>query len=457
MTGTRALDRFGFPVRWAIDFRRARHAFGQVTSALSPADRIGLDAARLLLDGDARGAVDLLAGRPTESFRDLFNLATAYELLGDAAAGKAFDAARAADGDRLAALAARRTTREANLVLPFPVTTGGMRVQVDLARALVDFGYEVTVVQVRGDDARDVPGADAFRDVVSVSGHPELTDRLRASPAALTVVGCWVDYLPALRAGNSAVVGFSGGEPTLNESDGFDEDFLTYRLDAHRLPVGLMTCSRFIQDIYRDVFGRVSDYVPAAIDDRAFDTGPRPADRPFRVLLMAWDGIGDKGLAFAVPALENLRRRGLDLEIVWITPHAPEVFVDLDCELHVDPPRARLFEVLRSCHALVYPPLVDGLGLPPVEAMAAGVPVVVTESGGSAEFAAPEVNCVVVEKGSVAAIEHAVERLYRDPALARELADGGRREAERYRPSRSRSQLRQVLAADRPIVCTDIA
>ncbi|NED99847.1 glycosyltransferase family 4 protein [Phytoactinopolyspora halotolerans] len=334
-----------------------------------------------------------------------------------------------------------RRSRRVNVVIPFPLHYGGMRVQADVARTLAEAGYEVHVFLMR---AADEPGPDPvppvpFARVVRVADQETLCRYLAGAPAAGTVVGGWIDYLPAAQAGTAPVIGYCGGEPTLNEDSKLDARMLTFRAAAHRLPDHLLTCSRFIQLVYHCRFGRRSTYVPVSLDAGAFAVRrPRPAPRrrgaSFRVLLMAWDGLADKGLGEAIPALRNVCRAGVDLRIVWVTPKPPVVFVGLDCELHVDPPRHEVFRILGSCDVLLYPPRVDGLGLPPLEAMAAGVPVVVTGGSGSAEFARDGVNALVVPPGDAGAIEHAVRRMECDLELRAALRARGRRTAARYHP-----------------------
>jgi glycosyltransferase involved in cell wall biosynthesis len=270
-----------------------------------------------------------------------------------------------------------------------------------------------------------------------------------------------MDYLTALRSRTGPIVGFSGGEPTLNENDGFDEAFLEFRKRAHWLPVRLLTCSRFVQDIYRTTFKRRSEYLPVALDDDAFlPARPTPSGAlrhaRFRVLVMAWDGIKDKGLDYAIPALCNLQQRGMPLEIVWVTPQPPVVYRDIDCELHVNPPRDELFRVLRSCHAMVYTPLVDGLGLPPMEAMAAGVAVIATDSGGSREFLEAGVTGIEVATASVPEIEQAVERLYFDPVFRNGLISRARQFADRYRRNAVETVAQEYISRTAPVFCIDI-
>lgn len=450
-------DRFGIPLKWALHLRRAGRTLDRELNAWGERETAALGAATLLLDERYEDALAVLEKGPLTIFRDIFNAGVAHEQAGHRRRAHALlEEARAMDPARFGVLRSDRLPRHANVVLSFPLKTGGRTAQARLAHVLADFGLEVSVFQLRDVEASAGPAPAVPENVKSLTGHQALIAELRRRPWSLTIVGSWMDYLPVLAAGAGPVIGWSGGDPTLNESESFDERFLAQRHRTHQLPVRLLTCSRFVQAMYRNVLGRSSAYVPVALDARAFQRARPPVDAPLRVLLMAWDGYPNKGLGYAVPALRNLLARGLDIRIVWVTPQAPVEFVDLDCELHVDPPKDALFEVLRSCHVLVYPPPVDGLGIPPLEAMAAGVPVVVTDSGGSAEFIEPGTNCLVVENASVSAIESAVERLYTDPSLRARLGEMGRLSTLRHRPANADAEFHGFLHRAVPAVDTEL-
>lgn len=76
---------------------------------------------------------------------------------------------------------------------------------------------------------------------------------------------------------------------------------------------------------------------------------------------------------------------------------------------------------------LVWYPTVDeeALGLVPIEAMASGVPVVVSDSGGMRETVLSDLTGLVVPKGDVAALAAAAERLLLNAALRRRLVENG--------------------------------
>jgi glycosyltransferase involved in cell wall biosynthesis len=78
----------------------------------------------------------------------------------------------------------------------------------------------------------------------------------------------------------------------------------------------------------------------------------------------------------------------------------------------------------------VFPGTSDTLGSAVLEAMASGVPVIVSESSGLAEIVEDGVSGLVTKGRSIAAIATAIESLLDDAGRRRQLADAGRARAE---------------------------
>ena len=96
------------------------------------------------------------------------------------------------------------------------------------------------------------------------------------------------------------------------------------------------------------------------------------------------------------------------------------------------PVEDRLLPALyNAAEAFVYPSFGEGFGLPVVEAMACGVPVVTTDAGSLAEVAGDAAERV--DPHSAESIEAGIERVVNDPALRRDLRARGLERAQRFR------------------------
>jgi len=85
---------------------------------------------------------------------------------------------------------------------------------------------------------------------------------------------------------------------------------------------------------------------------------------------------------------------------------------------------------IKDLSVVVVPSRLEPLGLVALEAMALGVPVVVSATGGLREIVESEVNGLVVPPDAAGALGMAICRLLKDRALAKRLADEGRRTVE---------------------------
>ncbi|PYR35989.1 MAG: hypothetical protein DMF93_20715 [Acidobacteria bacterium] len=81
---------------------------------------------------------------------------------------------------------------------------------------------------------------------------------------------------------------------------------------------------------------------------------------------------------------------------------------------------------------LLYPSRCEGFGLPPLEAMACGCPVVTTDVGAVPEFAIDGRNAFVVAPREVDAMADRLEQLLVDPALRKAFSREGRATAGRF-------------------------
>ena len=105
-------------------------------------------------------------------------------------------------------------------------------------------------------------------------------------------------------------------------------------------------------------------------------------------------------------------------------------------------PDETLAVLYRSAEVFVFPSLYEGFGLPPLEAMASGTPVVTSNVS-----SLPEVTggaAVLVDPYDVGSIVDGVRRVLTDPSLAAELRRKGPRAHASSRGTRSVAQTREL-------------
>lgn len=108
---------------------------------------------------------------------------------------------------------------------------------------------------------------------------------------------------------------------------------------------------------------------------------------------------------------------------------------------HVD--RAHLVRVFQGARVFVYPSLYEGFGLPPAEAMACGVPVVVSNASSLPEVVGDA--GIQVSPGDTGALAQAMRDLLREPARAADLAARGLERAGRFRWDRAAEEMEEVF------------
>lgn len=105
-------------------------------------------------------------------------------------------------------------------------------------------------------------------------------------------------------------------------------------------------------------------------------------------------------------------------------------------------PDADLPNLYRAARCMVYPSLFEGFGLPPIEAMACGTPVISSTRGALEEVVADA--ALVVDPEDVADITRALISLATDLALAESLNSKGLTNASRFHWSRTAAEVTDI-------------
>jgi glycosyltransferase involved in cell wall biosynthesis len=106
-------------------------------------------------------------------------------------------------------------------------------------------------------------------------------------------------------------------------------------------------------------------------------------------------------------------------------------------------PEEKLPSLYRGAEALVFPSLYEGFGLPLLEAMACGIPVLTANTTALPEVAGGA--AVLVDPTSVELIAKAMERIVSDTSLRQRLKEDGMVRAAQFSWTKTVSRVREVL------------
>jgi glycosyltransferase involved in cell wall biosynthesis len=177
------------------------------------------------------------------------------------------------------------------------------------------------------------------------------------------------------------------------------------------------------------------ELVPNGVDINRFQPGaPIPDDGPLRLLCVG-RLIERKGQRHLIQAVKRLLDDGVDvtLELVGTGDAQPayEALVrELGLRNHVRfsgyVPREDMADIYARAHVFVLPSYNEGMSVATLEAMASGMPVVVSRVGGTEELVREGVNGFTFERGDVAGLSYHIGRLARSRHLARQMAVSSR-------------------------------
>jgi len=369
---------------------------------------------------------------------------------------------------------------------------GGMQAHsADLCRGLVDAGHEVEVVSARHLDGLQQaehlgatwhfvdatsrrPGrpyrnpdwlkasADAFAELHAARPfdvvHSESTSALgllrrgvhREVPLAAKFHG---NYLGLAAATIGRGVRESGIEPRFREAK-----HLVWLTAGHVVPpdfVRFRACEAMVPS-RQQLDGTVRSYllrrsrvhvVPNGISTEEFKPGSRDEARaklglgPGPILLCVGRLARDKGFATAIEALGRIADPDARLVVLGGGPErelleetARKAGVSSRIDFLGSKPRAEVIDHLAAADIFLFPTERDEAApLVPLEAMAAGLPVVASDIGGGAELIENGKSGVLVPPAAVDPLAQAIDSLLADDALRRRMGEAAReRIVERY-------------------------
>lgn len=324
--------------------------------------------------------------------------------------------------------------------------SGGIRVLVELVNGLVERGHQVHVLLTRPSKDSTFPldeKVDVKRSSAEKSVLEELWWLVRNAPRdADAVVASY--YLTAYP---TAIVTSLYRQKGYYYVQGYEPDFFVFGRDrkvplvqrmlawiSYHLPLYQVTTSAWLQGVLRNMTGQDAVVVNVGVNTAVFF--PRFIAREqknIRTIMCLGKKDPNKGFAYFLEAISILDRQFPDLRLLIATQDR-ELVVNTSIPAKVVHPAddEELARYYGQADVFVFPSLQEGFGLPPLEAMACGTPVVTTDCGGVSDFAEDGVNCLIVPVKDPQAMAEAMRRMLDDRDLAERLSKAGRKTACRF-------------------------
>ncbi|WP_338817989.1 D-inositol-3-phosphate glycosyltransferase [Moorella thermoacetica] len=219
----------------------------------------------------------------------------------------------------------------------------------------------------------------------------------------------------------------------------------------------LICCSRYMEEEIRRLFQPRSEIT--VIPNGVRPIPPVPPCRDSQTILFVGRLVVEKGVQVLLAALARLKRLypGARLIVAGAGPYAGELQTMANNLGLADRVEFTGFvseevrnRLLARSRVAVFPSLYEPFGIVALEAMAAGIPVIVSRTGGLAEVVEDNRTGLTFNPGDVADLERRLVTIFQNPDLAAELGRSG--QARVYRDYTWEAVARQTLALYRGVL-----
>jgi L-malate glycosyltransferase len=213
---------------------------------------------------------------------------------------------------------------------------------------------------------------------------------------------------------------------------------------TYRMGFAMVATSSAVRDMIHMSGGVPAAQIPCGIDFVSFGMDLPPKQRATHTVGFPLRKEAFKGAADAIAASALLR--DIYGERLRVTAFGtPEMALPSWIRWLRSPSQAQLRQFYNEQSVFMLPSHYEGWGLPGVEAMTCGAALVVTDNGGSRDYAIAGKTAMVVPPGQPFGLAEAVRTLFDDNALRIRLALAGREQVQQYDWNTAADRLEQVM------------
>ncbi len=330
-------------------------------------------------------------------------------------------------------------------VLSSLALSGGVRVVIEYANRLTERGHQIVLLAPGGTLAPEfsilispkikiIEAKTLFSEAKTIFGKIKLLIELsRLAPKADAIIATHtpttvVSLLAGTLLKKGIPIWFYQDYPGMFDGRPLEGFLLRHALSWHR---GALTISTFSNNELKRFNPQRRVFLVGEGLSRNEVMKPIPAEKrekfkpPVKTIFFLGDTRPRKGMQDFLDAVSQVQRTLPEIH-VWIASKEPcEINTFIPCTFFERPDDQLLAQLYGSCDVFVSASWWEGFGLPPLEAMACGAPVVTTDSQGVREYARDGENCLMVSPRDPAALAAAIIRLINEPDLAQRFRENG--------------------------------
>ncbi len=200
---------------------------------------------------------------------------------------------------------------------------------------------------------------------------------------------------------------------------------------TYQLPFQKIVISTWLSDLLREQYGQSAHILVTPVNNEVFYPAEKVWNTPRRVCMLHHD-YDWKGFDDGIAAIRQTRAAGESVDLVAfgekLEDPAP-LFrkAGFEFEYHYRPTKEKLRDIYVSSDIYLCPSWHEGLGMPPMEAMACGSALVTTDTGGCRDYAINGETALVSPPKDATALSQNLLSLLRDEQLLFALAERGQK------------------------------
>lgn len=146
---------------------------------------------------------------------------------------------------------------------------------------------------------------------------------------------------------------------------------------------------------------------------------------------MIYSPFSLKNCQDGILAFKLAREKLPQIELIMFGTSPPPA-IDFPYTYFYNPYQEDIPKIYSSSDCLIFPSLTEGFGLPPLEAMACGCPVITTDCGGVRDFAVDDRTALLVPPQKPEEMARAIIKLLTDEPLRKKLFEKGLLTTKRF-------------------------